>query len=229
MNWLLIVVLVIIILSTYHGYRKGFLRMLYSLVAWILIFVFVSWTTPYIADYLTKQTSIAERIKAECVERLKSTAEEKIEEEGKETGSVGTDELGIHIPDSLLEKLQEQMTGTAGEILEQSGIYDGIAETLTQFIIKGIAFFVALIIAAILSWVIRCLLGFVSEIPVIHGVNQGVGTVVGALYGLIFIWIGMYLIALCCTSEVGRLLYSYIQESRLLVSLYENNPIFLLF
>lgn len=229
MNWLLIVVLVIIILSTYHGYRKGFLRMLYSLVAWILIFVFVSWTTPYIADYLTKQTNIAERIKAECVERLKSTAEEKIEEEGKETGSVATDELGIHIPDSLLKKLQKQMTGTAGEILEQSGIYDGIAETLTQFIIKGIAFFVALIIAAILSWVIRCLLGFVSEIPVIHGVNQGVGTVVGALYGLIFIWIGMYLIALCCTSEVGRLLYSYIQESRLLVSLYENNPIFLLF
>lgn len=229
MNWLLIVVLVIILLSTYHGYRKGFLRMIYSLVAWILIFVFVSWTTPYIADYLTKQTDIAERIKAECVERLKGTAQEKIESEGEEVGNIAAEELGISLPDSLLEKLQGQMAGTAGEILEQSGVYDGIAETLTQFIIKGIAFFIALIIAAILSGVIRCLLGFISEIPVIHGVNRGLGTAAGALYGFIFVWIGMYFVALCCTSEVGRLLYSYIQESLVLTALYENNPIYLLF
>lgn len=229
MNWLLIVVLVIIILSTYHGYRKGFLRMVYSLVAWIFICVFVSWTIPYIADYLTKQTEIPERIQAECVERLKSTAGEKIEEEGEGAGNTIAEELGINLPDSILEKLQEQTAGVAGELLEQSGIYDGIAETLTQFIVKGIAFFIALIIAGILSWGIQRLLGFVSDIPVIHGVNQGLGTMVGALYGLIFIWIGMYLIALCCTSEVGKLLYSYIQENRLLAALYENNPIFSLF
>ena len=147
----------------------------------------------------------------------------------EEVGNIAAEELGISLPDSLLEKLQGQMAGTAGEILEQSGVYDGIAETLTQFIIKGIAFFIALIIAAILSGVIRCLLGFISEILVIHGVNRGLGTAAGALYGFIFVWIGMYFVALCCTSEVGRLLYSYIQESLVLTALYENNPIYLLF
>lgn len=225
MNWLLIVVLLILIIGTCYGYHRGFLRIVYSLISWILIFMFVSWSTPYIAGYLTEHTEIPQQIKTKCEERLKASAEEKVSEEGSIASETALEELGISLPDSVLEKIQEQTAGTAGEILEQSGIYNSIAETLTEFIVKGIAFFIALILAIIVSCVIQMLLGIVGKLPLIHGLNQKLGILAGALYGMVFIWIGMYLIALCYSSDVGRSLYSYIQESSLLTILYQNNPL----
>ena len=40
MNWVLIIVLLTLALCVIHGYCKGFLRIVYSLVAWLLALVF---------------------------------------------------------------------------------------------------------------------------------------------------------------------------------------------
>lgn len=52
MNILEIIVLIIIAICVYRGYRIGFLRVIYSLVSWILVLAFVTWATPYLTDYL---------------------------------------------------------------------------------------------------------------------------------------------------------------------------------
>ena len=77
----------------------------------------------------------------------------------------------------------------------------------------------------ILLHFISKVLGIVSRIPIIRGINKYLGTVAGALYGLMVIWIAFYIIALCSTSEVGGALISYIYESPFLTYLYENNLI----
>ena len=51
------------------------------------------------------------------------------------------------------------------------------------------------------------------------------GTVAGAIYGFVVVWIVFYVIALCGTSEVGGALISYIYESPFLTYIYENNLI----
>ena len=56
MNILEIIVLIIIAICVYRGYRIGFLRVIYSLVSWILVLAFVTWATPYLTDYLEKHT-----------------------------------------------------------------------------------------------------------------------------------------------------------------------------
>ena len=58
MNWLLIAVILVIAWKMVSGYRKGFLRVAYSLVEWILVFVFVTWASPYVADFLTNHTGL---------------------------------------------------------------------------------------------------------------------------------------------------------------------------
>lgn len=253
MNWLAIVVLLTLVLSTYCGYKKGFLRIAYSLVAWVLIFVFVSWSTPYLARYLTEHTKLADSIREKCEEHLLAAAEGSAETStgtatdvgaealtGTDTDvgaevSTGTDlgintdalaELGMNLPSALLEKLQQQ---SAGDFLEQSGIYEAIAQTLTQYIIKAIAGLISLAVAVVLAFIIGRVLGLVSKIPIIHGINQGIGIFAGAVYGLLLVWVGMCIIALCIGSDAGRMLYSYVQENELLLLLYENNPIITLF
>lgn len=75
MNWLLVVVLAVLALCIMNGYHKGFLRMVYSLVSWIVVLVFVTWATPYINSYIKENTGIYQEIektvKRECVSRQK--------------------------------------------------------------------------------------------------------------------------------------------------------------
>ena len=47
MNWLLLAVVLTLAFFIVRGYRRGLLRMIYSMVAWIVMFVLVSWAAPY--------------------------------------------------------------------------------------------------------------------------------------------------------------------------------------
>ena len=81
MNWVLIVVLLVFAGCICMGYRRGFLRLAYSLVSWILMFMIVSWATPYISRYIFEHTSIYEQVAAHCEEVIHQTAEERAGEQ----------------------------------------------------------------------------------------------------------------------------------------------------
>ena len=98
-----------------------------------------------------------------------------------------------------------------------------MAKGVAGFIVEGISFFIALVIARIIVHLISRFLGVVSRIPVIRGINKTLGIFAGAIYGLILVWIAFYLVALGSTSELGGMIISYIYQNPLLTFLYENN------
>ncbi len=239
MNWLLIVVVVLMAACMAHGYWRGFLRIAYSLVAWLLIFAFVAWAKPYINNYLRTETSFYEKIEIYCMETIRQTSETQIQEStdaavddvvsGEIQNVDGTttnlSELGMNVPEQVLDKIVDSTSQAAGEFLESSGIYEQLARGMADFILDGISFFAAFIAAVLLSAIISQLLGIVSKIPVINGTNRFLGLWAGVIQGLLMIWIAFYFIALCSSSETGTALVSYIYESKFLTMLYENNLI----
>ena len=62
MNWVLLLVLLILGYNIIRGYRKGFLRIVYSLVSWVIVLTFVTVATPYINTYLMEHTTLYEKI-----------------------------------------------------------------------------------------------------------------------------------------------------------------------
>lgn len=72
MNWLLIVVLILFLLCVIQGWRKGFLRLLFSLISWIVMIVLVSYISPYISEFLKNNTGIYEWIENRCAETIQS-------------------------------------------------------------------------------------------------------------------------------------------------------------
>ena len=67
MNWLLVLTVLFVAANIVWGFYRGFLRVLYSMVAWIVILVAVSWLSPYVANYLTR--SEERRVGKECRSR----------------------------------------------------------------------------------------------------------------------------------------------------------------
>ena len=72
MNWLLILVVLLVAGNIVWGFFRGFLRVVYSMAAWILILVFVTFATPYVADWMTEHTGLDTRIEKNCKEKLQN-------------------------------------------------------------------------------------------------------------------------------------------------------------
>lgn len=133
--------------------------------------------------------------------------------------------LGVKLPDSVMNNISEKTADLAGEALDASRIYAQVSVGMADFILNGISFFIAFAVGMIVLHFFSGILGIVSRIPIIRGINKYLGTVAGAIYGFVVVWIAFYVIALCSTSEVGGALISYIYESPFLTYIYENNLI----
>lgn len=226
MNGLELIVLGIIALCGFVGYRTGFLRVVYSLVSWLIILGLVTWSTPYLTTYLEENTGLRETIQEKCFTYIEETSAKKIEEQASETKKEQKDSLqdmGILLPENMVEQITESAAQSANEILQSSGIYEQIAQAIADFIIEGIAFFVAFLIAGVLVKVIAQMLDLVSRLPVLHGANKTLGVAAGLIKGLFIVWLAFYVVMLCAASEQGMQIVTFIEESPILLYLYNHN------
>ena len=90
--------------------------------------------------------------------------------------------LGVKLPDSVMNNISEKTADLAGEALDASGIYAKVSAGMADFILNGISFFIAFAVGMIVLHFFSGILGIVSRIPIIRGINKYLGTVAGAIY-----------------------------------------------
>lgn len=231
MNWLLIIVILVLAGNIVWGFSKGFLRVIYSMLAWIAILVFVTWATPYVANVLTEKTNIDNRIESNLDERLhelvigdtngqKEDREPDAQNPGQ--GKKNYRDLQMKLPDAVTNKLFDT-NKIADQILEGSGAYDVVAGRATDLAMRVISFVLVLLIAVISFHLLSVVLKVVEKLPLIGGINRLLGLFAGLVKGILIIWLVFAIIAMAGTTDIGIALISYIYESPLLIWVYENN------
>lgn len=229
MSWVLILVIAILAGYTLTGYAKGFLKIVYSLISWVVILVFVSIATPYIHDYLKNNTDIYNKVVVYCEEAIREKAEQEIEESDGDISALTENELFAAIaeklPEDLLQNIKEQTDELTGDLMENYGLYDKTAAAMADLFLKGISTLVAMLAGAILSAFISVILGFIAKLPIIGFANRILGLAAGAANGLLIVWLAFYLVAVLCTTQLGSEVITHINANEFLTYLYENNPI----
>lgn len=228
MNWLLAIVLAVLALSVLRGYQRGLLRMVYSMVSWILALALVTWATPHINRYLLERTGIYERIAERCEDSIQQAVKEKkpaAAEKTKKEISPEIAKLGVSMPDNVLSSIAARSADTADHFLEKSGVYSEMAGGIAKFIVQGISSLIAMLFSTLVVQGISRLLGIVSRIPIIKGANRMAGLFAGGLCGLAIVWAAFYIIALSSAGKTGSALASYVYASPFLTMLYEHNPV----
>lgn len=228
MNWVLILVIAILAGYTLAGFSKGFLKIVYSLVSWIVILVVVIVATPYIENYLKNDTGIYNKVIAYCEEAIREQAQKQLTERGEGAAEALSENelftvIADKIPEELLENLKMQATELTDEWMDDQGLYNKTAVAMAELLIQGISTFVAIILGVIISIMISALLGFISHLPIIGFTNRILGLAAGAVNGLLIVWIAFYLVAVLCTTKLGSTVITQICENELLLYLYENN------
>ena len=195
MNWLLLVVVGLILFCAIRGWRRGLLRILYSLISVILLIGLISYATPYISSYIKNNTGIYTALEQHCIQAFQERGQSSV----SQTVSGNTDVVGVALP----EQVASYITNSGNNLLEQSGIYEALGRKMADWILAGVSYFVALLLAGLIVSIL--------------------GIFAGAFQGLIIVWLLFLLLTLFAGTEQGQQCIAQIDQSNILSYLYYNN------
>lgn len=220
MNWLYITVMGYIVVSALRGFHKGFLRVIYSVVALAVTVLFVTLTAPLLRDALLQSTTIKQQIEAGSGKYVRVQVDRKLED-GSWTELVDLPWLAL--PKPLQEELNHAAKASLPDLLESQGIYQKMAESIADFCVWLIAFFIALAVISLILFVIGRKLDLFSRKPGIHLVNMVFGFFAGVAKAFLVIWVVFLLIRATQILPASAALVEMIEENAVLRGLYEQN------
>lgn len=221
MNWLYIIVMAYIVVSALRGFHKGFLRVVYSMAAWLVGIMFVAMTTPLIGHVLKNDTPLYERIEIACEEYVRTQIDKKLEDGTLLDGAVRMP--GITWPEELQDILAKGTQAAVTEVLETQGIYRQITAAIADFCVNLIAFLISLAIILLIILIVGRKLDLFSKTPGIHIINMILGFFAGIVKALIIIWLFFAIVKLTAVLPSSASLIEMIEKNAVLRGLYEQN------
>lgn len=112
------------------------------------------------------------------------------------------------------------------EIYKELGVEtfpEYVSAYVARAIINILSFVITFLFVLILVRSLIAVADLLSSLPVLHGLNQAAGAVLGIGCALILVWIGFLVITLLYTTPAGETCFGWIQESAVLTFLYEKN------
>lgn len=216
MNWLLIVVSIFLIVCALNGYRLGFVKKLFTTVSFVITIIAASALTPYISDFLVNSTSIHDTIKESTIGVLEG---DNFNESKEETVDA------IKLP-SIVKKMIKEDNGK--ESITNS-IYEYIGNELADTIVNAMSFALAFIVITFVLRTTVFTLDIIANLPIIKGINQYAGLILGAAEGLVIVWILFLVVTIIGNTQLGTMMTKYIDESQFLSFIYNYNFFFKLF
>ncbi|MCC8141181.1 MAG: CvpA family protein [Lachnospiraceae bacterium] len=125
------------------------------------------------------------------------------------------------IYDWIEERCAQRTGGLLGIGLQ---LFSGSSSsTMADWILKGMSFLIALIVAWIIVRLIFRLLGLVNRVPVVKGINRALGLVGGAVEGYILVCLLFLFVSLISGTVFGETMVQNIESNPFLLFLYDSN------
>ena len=220
MNWLFWVVAAVLAFHVIDGLHRGFIKKSVSAVSLIVTLVLVTYLTPQITTFIQDYTSLHESLQEKCSEIFLNNEYNQ---------DVKTDQVmmieNMDLPENIKEMLLENNNKEAYDVLEVSGFHEYIGAYLANMIINALAYLLSFVIIWTLLRAILLALDVVARLPLLRGINQLAGGVLGLVVGLVLVWIAFLLATVLCNGELGREFFQLICENQFLLFLYNQNVI----
>ena len=224
-HWLETAVAVYLIGMVLYGHYRGFIRLAVSLVSLVAALLVVWAVMPYATDWIKNNTGLYESMKAGIEQTAGFT---QLEGEPDEPSDVGASDEGLAIeglelPEQIKRLLSENKTAEDYGSLGAEALQDYVGSYLADIMLRILVFVVLFLAIFILLRVLVFWLDLIAKLPILSGLNQIAGAVLGGLEGLVFVWIGCMILTLASGTGLGGQIMSQVDISPWLSWLYENN------
>lgn len=240
MNWLLLVVIAVIAGLAYRGYKKGFIRMVLSVAVILLSVVITGILAPVISRSLCESEIVLNYVSdgvneglgiEENMNRLTQQAAGNIRGGQKSVKLGETEQKSIIAKLDLPDILTDTIANSTADMVENAGRVTAqrfskyICDSLARIIIRTLTYIVVFLIARVILRILVTVFRVVDAIPGMEEVSELVGGAIGAVTGLLVVWIGFILLVTFSSTSFGQECYRCVNDSSILSFLYNNNLI----
>lgn len=236
MNKTLIVVGIIFLICMIVGYVRGFIRIVASLAATLATIVLVAFLSPYVSGVLLDVLPVEKMVEDKAIEILlgeKPVMEDSEEEASQEIVIPSEVETSREVQITLIENAdlpevfrQMLLENNNGEIYKALGVNsfsEYVARYLAKIFTDIAGFLLTLLAATIVVRTILYILGIISDLPLIGGINRLAGAALGLGTGLIVVWVLFIVITFLYDNSISQMCMEDIAANEILTELYNRN------
>ncbi len=223
-NWLQIIVGLYLLGMVLYGHYRGLIRLAVSMLALVVTLTAVHFAMPYVGTFIREKTPVQDWITDSVSEALGIREPENVPDaQLSESQQKAIEEM--HLPKELKEILIENNTEAVYEMLGVNAFAEYVGNYLSNVIVGFVSFVVLFILVYVALRLLAGALDLVAKLPVISGMNQLAGAVLGGLQGLFFLWLAFLLVTAFSTTAWAAAVISQIEASPWLSFLYRYNLI----
>lgn len=220
-KWLPIAAGVFLIGMMLYGHYRGFLRQCVSIGALVITLAVVKLATPYVTDVLKDNTQIRDTVAQVLVN---ATGLDERAEEAEETPVYQRLAIEkLNIPQSVKDALIENNNHEVYNLLGVDRFIEYVSSYLAGILINAISSVILFLLTFIAIQLLVRWLDLIARLPIIHGLNQIAGALMGLAHGLLLLWVAFILLDLCSATPLGSQLMDQVQSSKWLSLLYNYN------
>ena len=197
-----IIILFILIIATYLGYKKGFLRTLSGVIAILLSFVLALNFSTYVEDFI-KSTPVYESIY--------ENVEDSINPSNNEAEEYNTAKLNM--PRGILKSIEAKKTETLNSVVEK------ICDTA----VKIVAILIIFIAVRLLLWFLLSGFGIIKKLPLIGWFDKLLGALFGFLRGFLIVYLLLTVVTAFAAFNAENKIVKSINHSEFAKVMYNNN------
>lgn len=204
-----------------YGHYRGFLRIAVSMTALVMSLVIVRLAMPYVTSFVKQHTAFHHVIE-QGVLKIAGAETEAGEAAQLPAGQRALIEQ-LHLPEQMKEALIENNNNEVYRILGVDAFIDYVSTYIANMLLTVIGAVLLFIIVYIALRLIMRWLDLIARIPIISGINQIAGAVLGGIQGLLLLWFFYLIVSVCSGMAWASSVMAQINGSLWLTFLYQNN------
>lgn len=210
-----LIIILIIGLCVFTGYRRGLAKCLLKLFTTVLALIIAIILYKPLVNFVVGSTTIDENIQL-SLERILTNS---IKENGTENKEIVKEDSGI--PKPIVKYLNENASGAIHEKTEETVSY--VARNATLLIVNLACVIAVYLIVKLLLQILTILIDIVAKLPVIKQFNELGGLIFGILEGFFIVLIILTLISILTPLTGNYYIADLVQTSKIGSFLYNNN------
>lgn len=219
MNEVCLIIGLVFLINIIIGWARGFFRVLISVAGAIAGILIGLYFAPTISGYLKENTDTDEKLAVYVSEKLDFSDDSEETSKGVQVNLI----QGLPLPDIMKDNILNNNNVETYDVLEAMGVYDYISKSIAVVILNGAVFLVLALICIVIFKFLSLLAKGIKKIPIIKSVDRIGGGLLGAIQGLIEIWVFFLALSITSTIPASQNIIQQICESNILKLLYENN------
>ncbi len=213
-----LIIVGIILLSTFLGYKKGLIGVAFKIVSFVIAIVITLILYVPVSNLVINNTGLDESIENAIVEKL---AISNIEEEGE------LKKENTNMPTVIVDYINNAIKDTV--VTTQNSIVQSVARDLAINIVKIGVMIVLFLVVKIALLFAKAIIEGIAKLPILKQFNEIGGIAYGILRGVIVIYVMLVVVSLLIPVLHNDGILQTINETMLCKILYNNNIILKLF